>query len=336
MMAQQQNSFACSRTKVGLHMIARKFLAMHLDPPTQRCQSSCQHSSNLIPRRLVVTGRFNLNQFADGCNHLLLPRFKIAQPFRRTPYAVGCRLQFQNDTLNIASGTSLGVAGRRLTLAVQYNPMAQLVPAMTEITTEIMTETTTETTIEITTGTIPPTAEAVAAKTTLDINEIQKLLPHRYPFLLIDRIVELIRKERIVAIKNVTINEPFFQGHFPGQPIMPGVLIVEAIAQAGCALLLTEIPNRDEVLVVFTGIERAKFRRPVVPGDQLRIEVTVKSWRSTAGRMEGIAYVGDKKAAEAIVTCRLVPRVRKAAEKAESESGPDTGSSASADGAVSV
>jgi 3-hydroxyacyl-[acyl-carrier-protein] dehydratase len=149
-----------------------------------------------------------------------------------------------------------------------------------------------------------------AAKITLDINEIQRLLPHRFPFLLIDRIVDLDRKKRIVAIKNVTINEPFFAGHFPGAPVMPGVLIVEAMAQAGGVLLFTEVEDRESKLVLFTGIERAKFRRPVVPGDQLRIEVDVRVWRGNAGRMEGAAYVGDKLAAEALVSCRLVDRSR--------------------------
>ncbi|HUM06197.1 MAG TPA: 3-hydroxyacyl-ACP dehydratase FabZ [Terriglobales bacterium] len=145
-------------------------------------------------------------------------------------------------------------------------------------------------------------------KAPMDIGEIFKILPHRYPFLLIDRVVELERMKRIVALKNVTINEPFFQGHFPEKPIMPGVLIVEAIAQAGGLLLLTEVPNRDEMLMVFTGIEKARFRRPVVPGDQVRIEVEVKAWRITAARLEGKAYIGEKVAAEATVTCRLVPR----------------------------
>ncbi len=148
-----------------------------------------------------------------------------------------------------------------------------------------------------------------------DIGEILAILPHRYPFLLIDRVLELERMKRIVALKNVTITEPFFQGHFPGKPIMPGVLIVEAIAQAGGLLLLTEVPNRDEMLMVFTGIEKARFRRPVAPGDQLRIEVEVRAWRVTAARLEGKAYVDGKVAAEAIVTCRLVPR----AMNAESE-----------------
>jgi len=150
----------------------------------------------------------------------------------------------------------------------------------------------------------------IAAKTTLDINDIQRLLPHRFPFLLIDRIVDLDRKKRIVAIKNVTINEPFFAGHFPGAPVMPGVLIVEAMAQAGGVLLFTEVEDRESKLVLFTGIERAKFRRPVVPGDQLRIEVEVRVWRGNAGRMEGTAYVGDQRAAEALVSCRLVDRSR--------------------------
>lgn len=145
-------------------------------------------------------------------------------------------------------------------------------------------------------------------KTILDITEIQRILPHRYPFLLIDRVVEMTRRERIVALKNVTVNEPFFQGHFPGYPIMPGVLMVEAIAQAGGALLLTEIADREQSLMVFSGIERARFRRPVVPGDQLRIEVTVVAWRKNAVRMEGQIFVGDKRVCEATVSCRLVPR----------------------------
>jgi 3-hydroxyacyl-[acyl-carrier-protein] dehydratase len=156
----------------------------------------------------------------------------------------------------------------------------------------------------------PETEVPAEAKTTLDINEIQRILPHRYPFLLIDRVIDLTRRERIVAIKNVTINEPFFQGHFPNLPIMPGVLIVEAIAQAGGALLLTEVEDRDQKLMVFTGIERARFRRPVLPGDQVRIEVDVKSWRMNAVRMEGRAFVGDKRVAEATVTCQLIPRDR--------------------------
>ena len=156
----------------------------------------------------------------------------------------------------------------------------------------------------------PETAALAPEKTTLDIIDIFHILPHRFPFLLIDRVIEIQRKQRIVAIKNVTINEPFFAGHFPTLPIMPGVLIVEAIAQAGGALLLTEVEDRNDKLIMFTGIERAKFRRPVVPGDQLRIEVELKSWRARprmiAVRMEGIVYVGGKRVAEAIVSCQLV------------------------------
>jgi 3-hydroxyacyl-[acyl-carrier-protein] dehydratase len=145
-------------------------------------------------------------------------------------------------------------------------------------------------------------------KKTLDITEIQAILPHRYPFLLIDRVIEIERKKRIVALKNITANEPYFAGHFPGYPIMPGVLMVEAVAQAGGALLLTEIPDRDEKLMVFTGIERAKFRKPVTPGDQLRVEVDVLTWRTTAVKMQGHVWVEGKLACEATVTCRLVSR----------------------------
>ena len=152
------------------------------------------------------------------------------------------------------------------------------------------------------------------AKTGLDIHQILQILPHRYPLLLIDRVLELKRKERIVAIKNVTINEPFFVGNFPGLPIMPGVLIVEAIAQAGGALLLTEVTDRSDKVMVFTGIERAKFRRPVSPGDQLRLEVELKAWREvpgmTAAKMQGYAFVGSRKVAEAIVSCQLVDSSR--------------------------
>jgi 3-hydroxyacyl-[acyl-carrier-protein] dehydratase len=144
----------------------------------------------------------------------------------------------------------------------------------------------------------------------LDINQIQAILPHRYPFLLIDRVLEIERKKKIVAIKNVTINEPFFAGHFPSFPIMPGVLIVEAMAQAGGAMLLTEVEDRTEKLIVFTGIEKARFRRPVVPGDQLRIEVVMLSWKGSASRiavrMEGKAFVNGKLVCDGTVTAQLV------------------------------
>jgi 3-hydroxyacyl-[acyl-carrier-protein] dehydratase len=157
------------------------------------------------------------------------------------------------------------------------------------------------------------------AATSLGITEIMQILPHRYPFLLIDRVVELVRMQRIVAIKNVTINEPFFQGHFPTYPIMPGVLMVEAMAQAGGALLLTEVPDRDDKLMVFTGIDEARFRAPVVPGDQVRIEVEVLKWSRRGATMRGNAYVDSKLVCEAEIKCQLVPRV---ARKAESQETP--------------
>jgi 3-hydroxyacyl-[acyl-carrier-protein] dehydratase len=165
----------------------------------------------------------------------------------------------------------------------------------------------------------PDDAAETASKKTMDIVEIMSILPHRYPFLLIDRVVEMERKQRIVAIKNVSFNEPQFQGHFPDYPIMPGVMMVEAIAQAGGALLLTEIPDRENKLMVFTGIDSAKFRRPVVPGDQVRIEVKVLNWRTNVVRMQGTATVEGKVVCEATVMCALVPRVKKSPSEAVPE-----------------
>ena len=161
--------------------------------------------------------------------------------------------------------------------------------------------------------------DSTSTATVLDITEIMQILPHRYPFLLIDRVVELVRMRRIVAIKNVTINEPFFQGHFPTYPIMPGVLIVEAMAQAGGALLLTEVPDREDKLMVFTGIEEARFRAPVVPGDQVRIEVEVLKWSRRGATMRGNAYVDTKLVCEAEIKCQVVPR---AVRKSESQETP--------------
>jgi 3-hydroxyacyl-[acyl-carrier-protein] dehydratase len=152
--------------------------------------------------------------------------------------------------------------------------------------------------------TVEPAAQPPGGQ--LDVIAIQRLLPHRYPFLMIDRVLEVERKKRLVAIKNVSANEPFFQGHFPGQPIMPGVLIIEAMAQAGAVLLLLEFPDRQDKLTVFSGIERAKFRRPIVPGDQVRLEISVIVWRGNAGKMEGKALVDGKLACEAVISCRII------------------------------
>jgi 3-hydroxyacyl-[acyl-carrier-protein] dehydratase len=158
---------------------------------------------------------------------------------------------------------------------------------------------------------------------TFDIQDILGLLPHRYPFLLIDRVVEFERAKRLVAIKNVTMNEPFFQGHFPGYPIMPGVLVIEAMAQAGAIIMMSEIEDREKKLAVFTGIERAKFRRPVTPGDQLRIEVDVLAFKKRLGRMEAKAYVDGKVACQATLTCQIVPKAREAAPAADTEAAPE-------------
>ncbi len=141
-----------------------------------------------------------------------------------------------------------------------------------------------------------------------DIQEIMDLLPHRYPMLLVDRVIEYQEGERIVAIKNVTINEPFFQGHFSGAPIMPGVLIIESMAQAGGFLVFKSLPNRESKLVFLMGIEKARFRRPVRPGDQLRLEMVVVRIRGRAGKLRGQAFVGDERAAEAQILFSLVDR----------------------------
>jgi len=138
----------------------------------------------------------------------------------------------------------------------------------------------------------------------LDVNEIRQILPHRYPFLLVDRILEL-DEERIVGIKNVTANEPFFTGHFPDFPVMPGVLIVEAMAQTAGVLVLKSIPERDSKLVLLVSIDGAKFRRPVVPGDQLRIEMTVIRRKGSVAKMAGKATVDGLVVAEAEVMCKL-------------------------------
>jgi len=142
---------------------------------------------------------------------------------------------------------------------------------------------------------------------TLDINEIRRILPHRYPMLLVDRIVEL-EAERIVGIKNVTANEPFFSGHFPDFPVMPGVLIVEAMAQTAGVLVLKSIEDRASKLVLLVSIEYAKFRRPVVPGDQLRMELTMLKRKASVAKMSGIATVDGMLVAEAEVMCKLADK----------------------------
>jgi 3-hydroxyacyl-[acyl-carrier-protein] dehydratase len=141
----------------------------------------------------------------------------------------------------------------------------------------------------------------------LDVNEIRRILPHRYPMLLVDRIVEL-EAERIVGIKNVTVNEPFFMGHFPDYPVMPGVLIVEAMAQTAGVLVLKSIPDRESKLVLLVSIEFAKFRRPVLPGDQLRMELIMIKRKASVAKMSGKATVDGVLVAEAIVMCKLADK----------------------------
>ena len=142
----------------------------------------------------------------------------------------------------------------------------------------------------------------------MDIHEILKKLPHRYPILLVDRVLELEPQKRIVAIKNVTINEPIFAGHFPGRPVFPGVLLIEGMAQAGGLLLLQDVPDRSKTLIYFAGIEVAKFRRPVVPGDQIRYELEVLRLRSTFSKLAGRVTVDGQLCAEAVISSAMVDR----------------------------
>ncbi len=141
-----------------------------------------------------------------------------------------------------------------------------------------------------------------------DIEWILSVIPHRYPILLVDRVLEMEPKKRIVALKNVTISEPVFLGHFPGRPVLPGVFLVEGMAQAGGLLLLHDMPNRENKLLLFAGIEEAKFRRPVVPGDQVRYEVEVLRLRSTFCKVAGKALVNGELAAEAVLSTAMVDR----------------------------
>src|SRR5882724_2248748 len=143
--------------------------------------------------------------------------------------------------------------------------------------------------------------------TTMDINEIRELLPHRFPFLLVDRIIEM-EPERIVGIKNVTANEPHFMGHFPDFPVMPGVLIVEAMAQCAGVLVLKSIEDRANKLVLLVAIENARFRKPVVPGDTLRMEMKVLKRKATVAKMAGVATVNGVVVAEAEVMCKLADK----------------------------
>lgn len=155
----------------------------------------------------------------------------------------------------------------------------------------------------------------------MDAAEIRRLLPHREPFLFLDEVTELEPGRRLVAVKRLRPDEPYFAGHFPGAPVMPGVLIIEALAQAGALLLFRETSDRESKLLFFAGIDQARFRAPVFPGDLLRLEVDVLSFRNTRSKMLGKAYVGDKLVAEAELLATMVDRNR-AAHKASEAPAP--------------
>ncbi|MBL8976826.1 MAG: 3-hydroxyacyl-ACP dehydratase FabZ [Gemmatimonadetes bacterium] len=142
----------------------------------------------------------------------------------------------------------------------------------------------------------------------MDVTKIQELLPHRYPFLLVDRILEVQGTQKIIGLKNVTVNEPFFQGHFPGHPIMPGVLIVEAMAQTGGLLLMERVTERENKVVYFMALDAVKFRKPVVPGDQLRMEVEMLQFRGKIARMKGVATVDGQVVTEAEMMACVVDK----------------------------
>ena len=148
------------------------------------------------------------------------------------------------------------------------------------------------------------------SQTKFDINDIIKVLPHRYPFILIDRVEITEPGERLIALKNMTINEPFFQGHFPGQPVMPGVLSLEIMAQAGSFLMLSQVKDPLSTNMFFSAVEKTKFRKPIVPGDQLKIHMTLAKKKLNLCKFHGVCKVDDEIVAEAFFSANLVKRTR--------------------------
>lgn len=154
----------------------------------------------------------------------------------------------------------------------------------------------------------PNLSNSLGSTGELDTTAIQKILPHRYPFLLVDKVIDLEPMKRVVGIKNVTLNEPFFPGHFPGHPVMPGVLILEAMAQTGGLMLLSSQQDTADKLAYFTGIDKVKFRKPVRPGDQLRMEMDLLKFRLSLCKMSGKAFVGNELVCEAELSAAIVDR----------------------------
>ncbi len=217
-------------------------------------------------------------------------------------------LDLIGDLALLGAPLSAQVFGARSSHSANVELVRRIRKACVRKQPETVPETSARTVPETSARTVPETSARTVPKTVLDIEDILRLLPHRYPFLLIDRVIGMEPGKRLVALKNVTIDEPFFAGHFPGHPVMPGVLIVEAMAQAGGLLLLNTIDNPKCKMAYFMGIDRARFRKLVKPGDQIRFELEMIRMRMHACKMEGKAYVDDELVAEAALMAMVSDR----------------------------
>ncbi|HEV2131906.1 MAG TPA: bifunctional UDP-3-O-[3-hydroxymyristoyl] N-acetylglucosamine deacetylase/3-hydroxyacyl-ACP dehydratase [Longimicrobiaceae bacterium] len=264
-------------------LIGRQFCSFRVDPET-------------FPRELAAARTFGFLREVDGLRERGLARGGTPQNvlvLTETGLLDGCELRFADEfvrhkTLDIIGDLAL-VGARLCAHVVAERPGHR---ANVELARELLAR----------------SERQAQPRPILDIQQILQYLPHRYPFLLVDRVVEYEEKKRIVGIKNVTINEPFFVGHFPGHPIMPGVLIIEAMAQVGGLLVMDSIENPKDKIVYFMALNDVKWRRPVTPGDQIRFEVEVLQIRGHTSRMRGVGFVDGQVVAEAEMMARAVDR----------------------------